>query len=332
MSVHSYTLLDVIQKASFRINNFPSKIESLTTPDEPTQAMIECVNEVLRDIWRYKPFPWMLGEAWLQVVADYDPSDYQCTFTKGSANVTSLETTNSTATSWCNLNTQFGGAGSATNLLQYGLINSDSTVTTTSNFVRVSSIDGATLTMEHAWQVTTCSDSPFKIYYDRYPLPSDFGDFVSVTFADEEGTTPRLISLVSPEEMMRRRYRLRSAPFTLGAPACATVIGQDANNGYWLCQLDPIPTENGILTIHYKKRLSTISADDDAVLLDDENVSLLINGVVALWLSFKGDPQDAQRYEMWKRTALAEHATIDNRTTESAARFSPADTMRGPMA
>lgn len=338
MANFSYTLLELVQKVSFAAGNFKVKIETLTNPDPPTQHMIECVNEVIRSIWNIKPTPWNQGESYIAIQETYDItttsstsgvggldySDSTITVTNGSSSATITSTGDDIGTdyaAWVNRALWFTGTDAG-----YG-------------FMRINAaVDGGSddidLTFDEAWPYATLTNkTTWRASLDRYELASDFGDFITAIAVPEDAvgssssTPSRTLKIGNVQELETLRHTMRSSPTTIGNPNFITVAKKSSNN-LWLAELDPFPEDVGIVKYRYSKVPAKISADADAVPLPDEHYDLLSRGVIALWQQRTGMEGREQAFEIWKKTDLAEYATLGRRTTDGMPRIIPSDSMR----
>jgi hypothetical protein len=328
MANWSYTLLQLVQKASFAAGNFKVKIESLSNPDEATQHMIECVNEVIRKIWQAKATPWNQGSAQLQIKEAYSQAGgapyaaATVTFTKGSATTT------------------VNGTGVGTYYADW--VNRVIWLASTSSnagFMRVTAAvsggaDVITLTCLGTWPYATATtNATWVAALDRYELAADFGDFLTAVTIPKDAmgvasaTPSRTLKITDIHEIERLRYTMRSAANTLGNPTAITIAEKSANK-LWLAEVDPFPEDEGMIQYRYKKVPAVLSVDADVIPIPDENYDLLANGVIALWQQRTGVQGKEQAFEQWKRTDLAEYVSLGRKLTDGRSGIVPADTMR----
>ena len=295
----TYTLLDVINIVGFRVGDFKEKLTHLDQKDIATENMIEVVNQALRDIARVKGLPMMNGRAVITVADDYNTG-------------TALVTKNSTAVTGTDTVWTSAMEGRAFSLLSTG---------GSFRIAQVSS--GTTLTLESAWENETQVTLAYVIAQDRYELPSDFSDFVTVVL---EGTTTRKLDVKRPSEIVSQRYTSRLRPLTVGPPTRVTVFDR-AEGGNWEMELDPYPDDEYRVVITYRKAPPRLKDANQPIPVPDENIDFIISGAQAGWQSFTKEGAE-NAYEIWKTTILPYYAAFDQKSTDEVKRIVPDDTSR----
>lgn len=307
MAATSYTLLEIAKTVSHRAGFIKTNIETLANPDDVVNDLVESINEVMRSMWRVKPFPEMNG---LHLFATED------TYSTGGVTIVAG------ATAVTGVGTTWGAAGEYANGL---MVMTEAAVGGLGTPVRWVAHGGNTAaTLAEAWPFASVADKDYNLGLDRYPLPADFGDFIS---ASVSGPAVNTLKYLTPEDMARQRHTRRSAPFTEGQPLYVTVF--DVASNTWMCELDPIPDDVYGITIKYKKTLTRLTADADVVPIPDEHISTLTSGTLALMRAHHAGPEMAAAYEVWKKTELMEFATFGNKRTDPSPQIIPSDNMRG---
>lgn len=302
MPVSSYTMKDVVNTIAFRVANVKDRIDTLENPDLVTQQIIEVVNEVIRDLARVKPIPMMNGRTYVNTVDDYDTGTV--TVAKGSTAVTG------SGTSWTS-----------------DMVGRAFSLKVTGGVYRISAVtDGTTMTLSEPWAGDARSGEGYIIAQDRYTLPSDYMDQLSVVL---EGMNIRKLEAKRPTEMDLQRYSLRLKAISTGTPQRFTVYDRDSDTGNWQIELDPFPDDEYRIAIRYKKVPVYLRHDHDEIPIPDENISYLYSGCVALWKSFTTE-QGMDLYERWFNNVMGRYSVFDSRSTDEAKAIVPDDVMRSP--
>lgn len=303
MPVSTYTLLNVVNTVSFRVGNFKQKLNTLANPDPATEQMIEIVNEVLRDLARVKAIPMMNGRTYINTIDDYDTGTV--TVAKGSRDVTG------SGTSWTS-----DMIGRAFSLKAVGGVYRIGSVTS-----------GTTMKLEEPWAGDARSAESHIIAQDRYELPSDYSDQISVVL---EGMNIRRLEVKRPSEIDSQRYSQRLKAISTGIPQYFTVYDRDSDSGNWMIELDPYPDDEYRIAIRYKRVPVKLTNDNDEIPVPDENISYLYSGCVALWKSFTSEG-GMDLYERWFNGVMGRYSTFDTRSTDEPMRIVPEDVMRSPQ-
>jgi hypothetical protein len=306
MSATTYTLLEVINIAGFRVGNFKDEIDSLEDPDPPTKYMIECVNAVMRTLAMVKPLPWMNGRAVITTVDDYST---------GTVDITNGATT--------------VAGGDSAPVWTAGMVGRAFTTNDRNSLYRIGSFTSATsIEIEEAWSEDTVDEGSYVIAQDRYDLPTDFDDLITASL---EGPTTRRLNIITPSEMDRQRHTMRGKVLTTGAPTYISVY-DIASSGVRQIELDPFPDDEYRIAIKYKKIPTRLLNDNSTIPIFDKNIDTLIDGVEARWRAAKPTgPEDKAAWEIWKKTALPMYLAFDREKTDEVARLVPDDVTRGQV-
>lgn len=305
MSVTTYKLLDLVKIIGFRVGDFKADVPTLENPDPAILNMVHCVNEVIRKIAQVKGLPMMNGRATISTVDDHQTGYVE--LHKGSVNVTKFSSIDTSFTS--------DMAGRAFAVLDKNAV------------FRIESVtDADNLILDSPWPFEDTDAASYIIAQDRYALPSDFSDFISVSM---EGTSGRSLAIVTPAKIDYQRHSMRSSVMSLGTPSIVSKFDK-STSGAWEIELDPFPDDEYMLSLRYKRAPVKYEHDNDIVPVADENIDVLVNGVVALWKSIK-TPELANAYLNWQGTELAMFATMDQKGTDQGPSIVPANVMRGGM-
>jgi hypothetical protein len=297
MAVCSYTLLDVVKRVAFGVGNFAAAVDSVENPDPKTFNMVECVNRVIRKIAQVKGLPMLNAEHTLTTLAPYDTGTVA--LAQGSVTVTG------TTTAWTSDMQDWAFTIKAYNAL-----------------FRVSSVTAAgSLTLSEPWPFISSTAQTYILAQDRYEMPADFSDFVSVSM---QGDVSRPLSIRTPTEIDLQRHRMRTNVIETGAPNMITVFDKNTT-GNWLCELDPFPDDVYQISFRYKGVASRIVHDNDVVPVADEHIDLLFDGVTALWKQQTGVDGAQQAFLAWIAQDLTMHASFDRKSTDETLQISPAD-------
>jgi hypothetical protein len=305
MSVTTYKLLDLVKVIGFRVGDFKADVPTLENPDPAILNMVHCVNEVIRKIAQVKGLPMMNGRAMISTVSHHQTG--YVVMTKASTTVSKVGLIDTVFTN--------DMEGRAFAVLDKNAI-----------FRIESVIDDDTLVLDSPWPFDTANVVSYTIAQDRYALPADFSDFISVSM---EGTSGRSLAIVAPAKIDYQRHSMRSSVMSLGTPSIVSKFDKSAS-GAWEIELDPFPDNEYILSLRYKRAPVKYEHDNDIVPVPDEAIDVLINGVVALWKSIK-TPELANAYLNWQGTDLAMFATLDQKGTDQGPQIVPANVMRGGM-
>lgn len=303
MGASSYTLLDVLNIALFRVGDLTARIENLDQPAVETEAMIECVNEVIRDIARIKGIPNFSARGILSTVARYDTGT--ASVAVGGTTVTGVNTV------WTD-----------------AMVGRAFWFTATPGTYRIASVLSPTsLVLDRAWsQADPVTGQGYVIAQDLYELPEDFSDFIGKEAVCLEGSSSRRVELRSPTEVDSERYTWSIRPAETGTPRVATVYDR-SDNGLWRLELDPYPDSIYDLTFRYRKSTPRLKAANEIVPIPDESIGFLLSGVVALWRSHMSEGGSAD-YLAWKETELRFMAVFDSKVTDEVTRFEPDNQIR----
>ena len=306
MSVTSYKLIDIVKIVGFRVGDFKADVQTLENPDVATLNMIHCVNEVVRKIAQVKGLPMMNGRATISTTDDHQTGYVE--LTKGSVNVAQFGSTID-----CVFTADMAGRAFA--------------VLDKNAIFRIESVtDAENLILDSPWPFESLDAASYIIAQDRYTLPADFSDFISVSL---EGTIGRKLEVTTPSKIDNQRHVMRSAVMSLGTPSIVSKYDK-STSGAWEIELDPFPDDEYMLSIRYKKAPVKYEHDNDVVPVPDEAIDVLINGTVSLWKSIK-IPELRNAYLEWQGTDLAMFATMDQKGTDQAPQIVPANVMRGGM-
>ena len=296
MSVSNYTLLDVVNVIGFRAGNFKVRLDTVENPDLATIQIIECVNDALRAIFRVKSLPHTNRRASITTMASY--KDGTVTTVQGSATVTGI------GTAWTSA---MAGAGFATMAIN--------------STYRIAGVSSPTqLVLDAPWagdSITTAVG--YVIAQDRYALPSDFYDFISVNI---EGEFTRYLEIHKPSEMDWHRSMMLGKILDPGSPRRITVFDRDPNSGNWMVELDIFPDKPYRLQLRYRGRLQRLRRDSDVVPLPDEHIDIMYDGAVQKWKEATGAAEPGS-FMQWVNGALGQWAAFDQRSTDETPHLVP---------
>ena len=304
MPASSYTLLDAIKTVGFRVGNFKQNIETVASPDLATLAMVENVNEVLAKIVEVKGLPSMNGR---QVISMIGAESGGTVFLQNG--ITEVQ---GVATQWSS-----------------ALVGAAFCVNSFNVVYRVASVSSPTsLDLDRAWSDSSSVDGQYyTIAQDRYDLPDDFYDFISVSL---EGGSSRQLSIKKASEIDFQRYSMRGTALLTGAPNIVSVFDRGAG-GAWQCHVDPFPDNNYQMQVMYRRRLTLLRNDNDVLPIPDETYPLLVRGATANWKEFTGVQGYEGAYKKWIADELAFYASFDSRTTDEQPRMVPSNTSRNQL-
>lgn len=298
MAIASYTLLQVLNIVGFRAGDVPELV-TLMNPDRPTSALIEAANEVLRLLARVKPTMDLQARSTITTVAPY---------TTGTVYVTQQSNqVSGVNTNW-------------TSVLEGRYI----TITGSTSVHKITKIvDATNLEMDPVYpgDTITTPGVAYTIAQDRYALPSNFYDFIDVTVDGPSGGTVGLRRISEVDA-----YRAVHSPPYTGIPRWASQI-QESTGRFIL--LDPYPDKIYTLAVRHRIMPARLQVDGDIVPVADEDISILLSGILANWLSIT-KPEAASAYESWKYSTLSLAMAQDQRTTDEVVRVVPDDVMRSP--
>jgi hypothetical protein len=301
MSAKTYTLLDVIKIASWRVADFKSDVKTVENPDTAMANMVEAVNAVVRTLGRLKGLPMM--NARTTINTDDDHATGTVTVTNGDATVTGSSAAFTSA---------MVGRAFATN-------------SKNATYRIASYTDADNIELDKAWTDSTAAGEGYVIAQDRYDLPTDFGNILSATL---EGPKCRVLDIKSSTEIARHRATQRTKTLSVGAPTMISVY-DIASSGVRQCELDQFPDDEYRVVLQYMAVPSRLLHDNAVVPVFDKNIDILFDGVVAKWRSITGkSPEDQAAWQIWKRTDLPEYMAFDREKTDELTVIVPEDVMR----
>jgi hypothetical protein len=206
------------------------------------------------------------------------------------------------------------------------LILTEDSIDAEGTILRVASVASDTsLTLDkYPFATFTGKEYSFKMHHDRYDLPDDFLDFVSASI---EGAATRELQYLSPSEIDAMRHTVRGLPYSEGIPRYVTI--RQVSNALYQMELDPFPDDVYGVSLTYKKAHATeLSSDSDIIPLADEDIDVLVRGVVAYWQQANKYQEMGSAYERWLKTDLERWIVFNKKTTDEMVRFRPDNTMR----
>lgn len=318
MSAKSTTLLTVVRKASLYLPGFKQYPETVSNKDVEMALLIDLINAVCRDMVRYLGSVEQFAETLIGTRENYDSTDgTSVSVTQIDAGTLSVGGINTT---W-DTSGDDGEAHRGTALI---ITEDDSEPEDV--ILRVASVASDTsLTLEaYPFSSFTGQTYDFKLHHDRYDLPSDFYDFVS---AYVEGEVVRNLEFLSPSEFDYMRSMLRGNPYTEGPPRHVTI--RQVSNELYQLELDPFPDDVYAIHVTYRKAHNTdLSSDSDVVPLADEDIDVLVRGVVAYWQQVKDYRSFGSAYERWQKQDLEKWIVFNKKKTDEMQKFTPDDMMR----
>jgi hypothetical protein len=304
MAVSSYTLLDVVKRVAFGVGNYAAAVDSVENPDPKTFQLVECINRVIRKISQVKGLPMLNAEDSITTLAYADTG--VVTVTQGSTEVVA-----------------------GTSVLTNDMVGWAFTTKAYNGIFRVASVtSGTVMNLDSPWPFATDSSQTFIMAQDRYALPSDFGDFISVSI---QGDVCRPLSIKTPKEIDFQRHTMRGSVLAVGAPNMVTVFDR-TSSGNWMAELDPFPDGVYQISFRYKKVAARILHDNDVVPVADEHIDLLIDGATALWKQITNVDGAQNAYMGWIANDLVMHASMDRKSTDDVFSLQPADVTRRSVA
>ena len=307
MSATSYDLLQVVQIAGFRAGNLKERITTVENPNPEMFNFVECVNDVLQKMSRVRPLPSGNGEIVITTLDDYDTGTISST-TQGS---TTIQATGADFTDLDNPQGMALATNNRNDIYRIAFVQSQLILD---------------LTEPWASEALSSSNAPgYVIAQDRYDLPDDFSDFVSVTL---EGETSRTLDIIRPSEIDQQRYDMSTKPMTLGTPLRCSMF-HTSDDGKRQITLEPFPDSIFRVRVKYVKTYRRLGHNKDVIPIYDRNIFTLINGVAALWKFITAD-NDAGKTDwmLWNREELPAYAAFDRETTDEVPHMTPDDVMR----
>lgn len=318
MSATSFTLIDIAQKVSLEVDGLKKQIETVENPDTSVQLLVNITNSVIRDMLRYSAPVETFAETMIATLDDYDSTDDTGT------DITDVVASTKTVT--------FQGTALATSTDDTYLTRGSAVIVTEGStdmedvVLRVASVTDATNAVLDNWPYGDVSsvDYDFKFCHDRYDLPTDFKDFVS---ASCQGPLVRDLEYLSPSEFDYMRHEMRTEPYAVGTPRHITI--RQTSNNLWQLEIDPFPDDVYTIQITYTKSHATeLSADTDAIPLADQDIDILISGIVAKWHTIKDYEKRGDAYRRWRETEVTTWLANSKKKTDEKTQFKPADVMR----
>ncbi len=318
MSAKSTTLITTVRKASLFLPGFRQYPETVSDKDVEMALLLDIINAVCRDMTRYLGSVEQFAETLIATRDNYSSTD---------GTSVSLTQIDSSTLSAVGINTTWNTSGDDGEAHRgTALVITEDGVDAEDVILRVASVESDTsLTLEaYPFASFTGKTYDFKLHHDRYDLPTDFYDFIS---AYVEGEVVRNLKFLSPSEFDYMRSMLRGNPYTEGPPRHVTI--RQVSNSLYQLELDPFPDDVYGIHITYRKAHSTeLSSDDDVVPLADEDIDVLVRGVVAYWQQVKDYQTYGSAYERWQRTDLERWIVFNKKQTDEQQQFTPDDMMR----
>lgn len=310
MAVRSHTLLGVCQHVAYRIADLIDTIETVegaASEDPSIRQLVQCVNDVLREINRHEGLRLQNNRVVFNTIADYET---------GTVDVTQSSTTvTGTSTVWTSVM-----AGRLFFDLREDAV------------YRIASVESATsLTLESAYVGDTSTGISYRIGADRYEASSNLKE---IRHAAISGNSYGEIEIVDPVELAegqsRGTYYWGSRVNDVGTPRNITVdFGLSSSDNFFYV-LDPIPDDIFQVRLLVDLQLAEVKKDGDIIPIEDGNIDVLRDGTVARFKMIEGETDaDDVAWEAWIERGLNRFLTSDRRKTDASARIVPADVMRG---
>jgi hypothetical protein len=293
----TYTLLEVIQRVGREADSFDSGLKSLSEPDAAINTMVDIVNQIIVMMAREKGVPWAMGHTIVEVPGA--EADASVSLTSGSKTVSSI--------TWSKYASHPYGTFMVTN-------SSDKGYRVPFRFIAASS---STLTLSVAWPFD--SDTVEAIVYaDHFLMPDDFDSIISASFRGSPVTGSSPLIVKPGKDLLKQRFVMRDyldeKTGSVAYPQYISVVGRTdigpdvdpagRTDSRWMAMIDPPleASQKGSIEIFYKKTYEHISSAATVVPVDDKDIDILVDGVLAKWNSTLN--RDEQVMSAWTKNRL----------------------------